>query len=115
MVTSKVNSLWPTRNDFKRAWPAVLRGTGLGSLLGILPGGGALLSSFAAYTLEKKISRHPEQFGKGAVEGVAGLKRRTMPAPRPRSFHADARHSFQRGHGHDDRRDDIQGIAPGPQ
>ncbi|WP_133863834.1 tripartite tricarboxylate transporter permease [Azorhizobium sp. AG788] len=72
VVTSKVNSLWPTRNDFKRAWPAVLRGTGLGSLLGILPGGGALLSSFAAYTLEKKISRHPEQFGKGAVEGVAG-------------------------------------------
>lgn len=72
VVAGKVSHLWPTRDDFKRAWPAVLRGTGLGALLGILPGGGALLSSFAAYTLEKKISRHPEQFGKGAVEGVAG-------------------------------------------
>jgi TctA family transporter len=50
----------------------VLRGTALGSFLGILPGGGALLSSFASYTVEKKVSRHPEQFGKGAIEGVAG-------------------------------------------
>jgi TctA family transporter len=62
----------PTKEDFKRAWPAVMRGTALGSFLGILPGGGALLSSFGAYTVEKKISKHPEQFGKGAIEGVAG-------------------------------------------
>src|SRR2546427_221022 len=50
----------------------LVRGTALGSFLGILPGGGALLASFGAYTLEKKMSRHPEQFGKGAIEGVAG-------------------------------------------
>ena len=50
----------------------ILRGTVLGSALGILPGGGALLASFGAYTLEKKVSSHPEQFGKGAIEGVAG-------------------------------------------
>ena len=72
VFTGKVKHLFPTREDFKRAWPAVLRGTALGSFLGILPGGGALLSSFGAYTVEKKLSKHPEQFGKGAIEGVAG-------------------------------------------
>jgi TctA family transporter len=68
----KVKHLLPSKEDLRRSWGAVLRGTALGSFLGILPGGGALLSSFAAYSLEKKISRHPEQFGKGAIEGVAG-------------------------------------------
>ncbi|MGH8740967.1 MAG: tripartite tricarboxylate transporter permease [Burkholderiales bacterium] len=72
VFTGKVKHLFPTKEDFKRAWPAVLRGTALGSCLGILPGGGALLSSFGAYTVEKKLSKHPEQFGKGAIEGVAG-------------------------------------------
>ena len=71
IFTAKVSHLFPTKDDFKRAWAPVLRGTALGSFLGILPGGGALLSSFGAYTLEKKISKHPEQFGKGAIEGVA--------------------------------------------
>ncbi len=70
-LAAKVGSLWPTREETRRAVPAVLRGTVVGSLLGILPGGGAVLSSFAAYTLEKKISKTPEAFGKGAVEGVA--------------------------------------------
>ena len=70
-MASSVGSLWPTRDEARRAVPAVLRGTVVGSLLGILPGGGAVLSSFAAYTLEKKISKTPERFGKGAVEGVA--------------------------------------------
>ena len=50
----------------------MLRGTGLGSVLGVLPGGGAMLSSFASYTLEKKIAKDPSRFGKGAIEGVAG-------------------------------------------
>jgi TctA family transporter len=50
----------------------ILRGTTLGSFLGILPGGGAVLSAFSAYAIEKKISKYPEQFGKGAIEGVAG-------------------------------------------
>jgi TctA family transporter len=72
LVTEKVKGLWPTRDDFRRAWPAVLRGTALGSLLGVLPGGGATLSSFAAYALEKKVARDPSRFGRGAVEGVAG-------------------------------------------
>lgn len=65
--------LWRlSREDFRRAWPAVVRGSFIGSALGILPGGGALLSSFAAYAVEKKISKEPERFGKGAIEGVAG-------------------------------------------
>src|SRR6185437_7728771 len=72
IVQAKIARLWPTLDDFKRAWPAVLRGTALGSVLGVLPGGGATLSSFAAYALEKKVSRTPERFGRGAVEGVAG-------------------------------------------
>jgi TctA family transporter len=72
VFTGTVTHLYPTRNDFKQAWAPVLRGTALGSFLGILPGGGALLASFGAYTLEKKISRTPERFGKGAIEGVAG-------------------------------------------
>jgi putative tricarboxylic transport membrane protein len=71
-VVQKIARLWPTRDDFRLAWPAVLRGTALGSLLGVLPGGGATLSSFAAYVLEKKIARDPSRFGRGAVEGVAG-------------------------------------------
>jgi TctA family transporter len=72
IFTSKVLHLYPSKEDLKRAWAPVVRGTILGSALGILPGGGALLSSFGAYTMEKKISKHPEQFGKGAIEGVAG-------------------------------------------
>jgi TctA family transporter len=73
VFTKEVKNLWPTKKDFSEAWPAVVRGTALGSTLGILPGGGALLSSFAAYTLEKKIARNPRvPFGKGAIQGVAG-------------------------------------------
>src|SRR5712672_2025251 len=71
LVSQKITRLWPTREDFHRAWPAVLRGTALGSVLGVLPGGGATLSAFAAYALEKRSSRYPEQFGRGAIEGVA--------------------------------------------
>ncbi|WP_431288930.1 tripartite tricarboxylate transporter permease [Roseateles chitinivorans] len=72
VFTKSVKGLWPTKQDFHDAWPAVVRGTALGSVLGVLPGGGALLASFAAYTLEKKISKTPEKFGKGAIQGVAG-------------------------------------------
>src|SRR5881227_211934 len=71
VITQKITRLWPTGDDFRRAWPAVLRGTALGSVLGVLPGGGATLSSFAAYALEKKVSRNAAQFGRGAIEGVA--------------------------------------------
>jgi len=71
VFTKKVSHLWPTREDWKRLWQPTLRGTFLGSALGILPGGGALLASFGAYTLEKKVSRNAHEFGKGAIEGVA--------------------------------------------
>ncbi len=61
-----------SREDYRRAWPAVIRGSIIGSALGILPGGGALISSFASYMVEKKIAKDPSRFGKGAIEGVAG-------------------------------------------
>ncbi|MFZ9415849.1 MAG: tripartite tricarboxylate transporter permease [Alphaproteobacteria bacterium] len=70
-ATATVGSLWPSRGELRRSVPATLRGTAIGSLLGVLPGGGAILASFAAYALEKKVSREPARFGKGAVEGVA--------------------------------------------
>ncbi|WP_059411291.1 tripartite tricarboxylate transporter permease [Cupriavidus basilensis] len=70
--TDHITNLFPTKADFKRMIPAVLRGTALGSALGILPGGGAALASFAAYSLEKKTSKFSHEFGKGAIEGVAG-------------------------------------------
>jgi putative tricarboxylic transport membrane protein len=71
-ISAKFRELWPTRQEFREAVPAVLRGTGLGSLLGVLPGGGAVLASFASYSLEKKTARDPSRFGRGAIEGVAG-------------------------------------------
>jgi len=72
IVTTKVTGLWITKEQFKAAWPAVLRGTGIGSCLGILPGGGAMLSAFASYTVEKKLAPPSAGFGKGAIQGVAG-------------------------------------------
>lgn len=72
LLTRKVGGLWITKAQFKQAWPAVLRGTGLGSVLGLLPGGGAMLASFASYAVEKKIAKDPNRFGNGAIEGVAG-------------------------------------------
>ncbi len=73
VFTGKVHGLMPTKEDFKRMLPAVIRGTALGSVLGILPGGGALLSSFAAYTIEKKTKLKPGEvpFGQGNIRGVA--------------------------------------------
>ncbi|RZU02734.1 tripartite tricarboxylate transporter permease [Rivibacter subsaxonicus] len=72
VFTKNVTGLWPTKKDFQEAYPAVLRGTALGSLLGVLPGGGALLAAFAAYTMEKKIAGSSGRFGKGDIRGVAG-------------------------------------------
>ena len=71
VFTKKVSNLLPSLQDFKDSWASILRGTALGSFLGILPGGGALLASFAAYTLEKKVSKNSANFGKGAIQGVA--------------------------------------------
>ena len=72
VLTSMVGGLWVSKEQFKQAWPAVLRGTGLCSVLGLLPGGGAMLASFASYAVEKKIAKDPSRFGNGAIEGVAG-------------------------------------------
>ena len=72
VLTAKIGGLWLTKQQFKEAWPAVLRGTGLGSILGLLPGGGAMLASFGSYALEKKMAKDPSRFGKGAIQGVAG-------------------------------------------
>ena len=72
VFTKSITGLWPTREDFRLAWKAVLRGTGIGSILGILPGGGSVLGAFASYMAEKKLAKDPSRFGKGAIEGVAG-------------------------------------------
>jgi putative tricarboxylic transport membrane protein len=72
VFTKDVQGLWPSKQDFKDAAPAVLRGTALGSVLGVLPGGGALLASFATYAMEKKIAGPTGKFGKGDIRGVAG-------------------------------------------
>ncbi|MFT2215103.1 tripartite tricarboxylate transporter permease [Rhizobium giardinii] len=69
---SKVGSLWLTKEEVRRAAPSIARGTLLGSALGILPGGGLALSTFASYLMEKKLSRYGHEFGTGAIEGVAG-------------------------------------------
>ncbi|MDB5795731.1 MAG: tctA [Noviherbaspirillum sp.] len=71
-AVAAVSKRWPSREEFRASWPAILRGTSLGSLLGILPGGGAVLGSFASYSTEKKLARDPSRFGQGAIEGVAG-------------------------------------------
>ncbi len=72
VIKTKLKGLWLSKSELREAAPAVLRGTALGSMLGVLPGGGAMLSSFASYTLEKKLAKDPSQFGKGAIRGVAG-------------------------------------------
>ncbi len=72
VFTNKVSGLMLKWSEFKEALPAILRGTGIGSVLGILPGGGALLGAFASYTIEKRIAKDPSRFGKGAIQGVAG-------------------------------------------
>lgn len=72
VLSTKVGSLFLTREEFKAAVPSTLRGTVVGSLLGILPGGGASLASFGAYMMERKVSRGRHNFGNGAIEGVAG-------------------------------------------
>ncbi|MGV6871756.1 tripartite tricarboxylate transporter permease [Pseudochelatococcus sp. B33] len=75
-TTAKINkvglrAMVPTRDDFRRSWPAALRGTGIGSFMGILPGAGATVASFMAYAVEKRVAKEPSRFGKGAIEGVA--------------------------------------------
>ena len=72
VIKVKFRELFPTLVEWKRAFPPMFRGGGLGFLFGLIPGPSAIISTFASYGLEKKLSRHPEEFGKGAIEGVAG-------------------------------------------
>jgi putative tricarboxylic transport membrane protein len=72
IVTTRVGQIWPKMADWLKSQWAILRGTLIGFFIGIIPGGGAVISSLVSYAVEKKVSRHPEEFGKGAIEGVAG-------------------------------------------
>ncbi|HXZ38486.1 MAG TPA: tripartite tricarboxylate transporter permease [Thermodesulfobacteriota bacterium] len=72
LVTRKVAHLWPTLKDWADSKWAVIRGSFIGFFIGILPGGGAVISSLVSYAVEKKVSKTPEEFGKGAIQGVAG-------------------------------------------
>ena len=111
---AKMRDLWPSMQDFRDAWRPVLRGTALGSLLGILPGGGAVLAAFASYTLEKKVAADPSRFGHGAIEGVAGPEAANNAA-RADLLHstADSRLAVQRHHGADDGGHDHPGHSAG--
>jgi putative tricarboxylic transport membrane protein len=72
LLTKKIDHLYPSAEDLKQSIGAILRGTAIGSFLGLLPGAGPVLSSFTSYAVEKKIAKHPEEFGQGAIQGVAG-------------------------------------------
>jgi len=71
-TTNVIGRFWPTRKELRQALPASLRGTLLGAALGVLPGGGVVISPFASYILEKRLAKDPSRFGQGAIEGVAG-------------------------------------------
>jgi putative tricarboxylic transport membrane protein len=72
VIQSKIGNLLPNRADLRASAAPIARGTLLGSILGLLPGNGAVLGPFASYTLEKKLAKDPSRFGRGAIEGVAG-------------------------------------------
>ena len=69
---TSIKNLFPTREDWRQSWGSMIRGTIIGFFIGVLPGGGGVISAFIAYALEKRVSKHPERFGKGAMEGVIG-------------------------------------------
>ncbi len=71
-VTTTIRGVWPNREDWRLSWAPITRGTFIGFIVGVLPGAGGTIASFLSYATEKKLSRHPERFGKGAIEGVAG-------------------------------------------
>jgi putative tricarboxylic transport membrane protein len=92
VVTDRIRGLWPTLADWRASWRPMLRGSGLGFFLGLVPGGGPVTASFMSYALEKRISAHPERFGKGAIEGVAGPESAPpSPAASSRCFRSASR------------------------
>jgi putative tricarboxylic transport membrane protein len=72
VLADRIRGLWPTLADWRMSWRPILRGSGLGFLLGIVPGGGPVTAAFMSYAVEKRVARTPERFGHGAIEGVAG-------------------------------------------
>jgi putative tricarboxylic transport membrane protein len=72
LLTGRIRNLWPTLDDWRASWRPIVRGSGLGFILGLVPGGGPVTASFMSYALEKRLSDTPQRFGKGAIEGVAG-------------------------------------------
>src|SRR5262249_59812239 len=85
IINAKITQLLPSKEDWKASAGPMGRGTILGFFLGILPGGGAVVASFASYALEKRLSKTPERFGSGAIEGVAGAGAAHQPAGRRRA------------------------------
>jgi len=110
VMVTKIQGLWPTKADFKRMWAPILRGTALGSVLGILPGSGSILGSFASYSLEKRVAKDPSRFGPRRHRRCGG-PRVGQQRRRADFVHSDVdpRHSVQSGDGADDRRDDHPG------
>jgi putative tricarboxylic transport membrane protein len=116
LLHQKIRNLWPSRDDFSRSWKAILRGIGLGSFFGPLPGTGPTISAFSSYALEKKLADQPERFGKGAIEGVAGPEAANNAAAQTSfiptltlGIPGSATMALMLG------AMTIQGIAPGPQ
>jgi putative tricarboxylic transport membrane protein len=72
VLSERIRNLWPSRADWTRSWRPILRGTGIGFLCGLLPGPNAVIASIVSYGVEKRVSRRPDEFGRGAIEGVAG-------------------------------------------
>jgi putative tricarboxylic transport membrane protein len=72
LLAERIRGLWPTAADWRASWRPILRGSGLGFLLGLVPGGGPVTAAFMSYAVERRIAREPARFGKGAIEGVAG-------------------------------------------
>ena len=72
VIKPKLRELLPTREELNRSWGPIFRGSGLGFFIGLMPGSAHIISSFASYAIEKKLSKHPEEFGTGMIEGVAG-------------------------------------------
>ncbi len=72
VLAARIKSFLPSLQDWRDSIGSILRGTGIGFFIGLIPGGGAIIPTFVSYAMERKLSRHPEQFGKGAIEGVAG-------------------------------------------
>src|SRR5262249_3669990 len=85
ILKTKISNLMPSRQDLIDSSGAIARGTIIGSLVGILPGGGAVIASFAAYTFEKKLSKHPERFGRGAIQAWPRRKAPITRRRKPRS------------------------------